>query len=224
MIDSIESSCLYDCSPGKVSAIFLGWGSRRWRRDGHGRLRFLSWVGRGVDAPLGAPTPWATGRSSLVGQWTRGREGEAMEGPGWLRRKTAMPVSMGVVRHSGCSTSTPALRQPRASERTWKRREIISVWGSLDHQKCPAIRRYGGVDSIPSLGGMSSPRATTAESLGTMALLSSMTPCSWALPEGARMMRRVSGARTWQGPLERASQFLSGNLPWPVTGTGRNDD
>ena len=44
---------------------------------------------RGVGAPLGAPTPWATGRSSLVGQWTRGREGEAMEGPGWLRRKAA---------------------------------------------------------------------------------------------------------------------------------------
>ena len=23
------------------------------------------------------------------------------------------------------------------------------MWGSLDHQKCPAIRRYGGVDSLP---------------------------------------------------------------------------
>ena len=142
-----------------------------------------------------------------------GDRGEGMEGPERLRRKTATPVPMGVVRHSGCSTSTPALRQPRASERTWRRREEISVWGSLDHQKCPTIRRYGGVDSIPSLGVMSSPRATTAESLGTMALLSSMTPCSWVSPEGARMMRRVSGARTWQGPLERASQFLSGNLP-----------
>ena len=74
-----------------------------------------------------------------------------MEGPGLLRRKTATAVPMRVVRHSGCSTSTPALRQPRASERTWKRREVISVWGSLDHQKCPTIRRYGGVDSLPSL-------------------------------------------------------------------------
>ena len=42
---------------------------------------------RGVDAPLGAPTPWATGRSSLVGKWTRGREGEGREGPGRLRRE-----------------------------------------------------------------------------------------------------------------------------------------
>ena len=87
-----------------------------------------------------------------------------MEGPGRLRRKTATPVPMGVVRHSGCSTSTPALRQPRASERTWKRREVISVWGSLDHQKCPAIRRYGGVTPVPSLCGMASPKATTVES------------------------------------------------------------
>ena len=87
-----------------------------------------------------------------------------MEGPGLLRRKAATPVPMGDVRDSGCSTSAPALRQPRASERMWKRRERISVWGSLDHQKCPAIRRYGGVDSLPSLCGMASPRATTVES------------------------------------------------------------
>ena len=87
-----------------------------------------------------------------------------MEGPGLLRRKTATAVPMRVVRHSGWSTSTPALRQPRASERTWKRREGISVWGSLDHQKCPTMRRNGGVDSLPSLCGMASPRATTGES------------------------------------------------------------
>ena len=199
--------------------------------------------GRGVDAPFGAPTRWATGRSSLVGRWTRGREregrvrpeergpcpsgdgflppqerrrkreGEGMEGPGRLRSKAATPVPMRVVRHSGCSTSAPALRQPRASERTWKRREGISVWGSLDHQKCPAIRRYGGVGSLPSPCGMASPKATTVESLGTMALASNLTPCSWASPERARVVRRVSAARTWQGPLERASRFLSGNLP-----------
>ena len=166
-----------------------------------------------MDAPFGAPTRWATGRSSLQGNGTRGREGEGMEGPGRLRRKTATPVPMGDVRHSGCSTSTPALRQPRASERTWRRREGISVWGSLDHQKCPDIRRYGGVDSLPSRCGMASPRATTVESLGTMALVSNLTPCSWAPPERARVVRRVSAARTWQGPLERASRFLSGNLP-----------
>ena len=136
-----------------------------------------------------------------------------MEGPGRLREKAATPAPMRVVRHSGCSTSATTLRQPRASERTWRRSEETSRWGSLDHQKCPTIRRYGGVDSLPSLGGMSSPKATTVESLGTMALLSSMTPCSWASPEGARMVRRVSGARTWQGPLERACRFLSGNLP-----------
>ena len=161
-----------------------------------------------MDAPNGAPTPWATGRSSLLGKWTRGRKGEGMEGPGRLRRKTATPVPMRVVRHSGCSTLAPALRQPRASERTWKRREVISVWGSLDHQKCPAIRRYGGVDSLPSLCGMASPRATRVESLGTMALVSNLTPCSWAPPERARVVRRVSAARTWHWPLERAMPFF----------------
>ena len=132
-----------------------------------------------------------------------------MEGPGRLRRKTATPVPMRAVRHSGCSTSAPALRQPRASERMWGRREGISVWGSLDHQKCPAIRRHGGVDSLPSRCGIASPRATTVESLGAMALLSSMTPCSMASPERARVVRRVSAACTWQGPLERACRFLS---------------
>ena len=150
--------------------------------------------------------------------WSKGAgmtelEGEGMEGPGRLRRKAATPVPMGDVRDSGCSTSTPALRQPRASERTWKRREVISVWGSLDHQKCPAIRRYGGVDSLPSPCGMASPRATTVESLGTMALASNLTPCSWASPERARVVSRVSAARTWHRPLERACRFLSGNLP-----------
>ena len=75
-----------------------------------------------------------------------------MEGPGRLRKKTATPVPMRVVRHSGCSTSATTLRQPRASERMWRRREEISVWGSLDHQKCPTIRRYGGVDSMTVAG------------------------------------------------------------------------
>ncbi len=172
---------------GWACEIMWVWASRR----------SLSWVAREGAPPQGDQPVAPTGE---------GAEGEGMEGPGRLRSKTATPAPMHVA-------SATALRQPCASERMWRRREEISVWGSLDHQKCPTIRRYGGVDSIPSLGGMSSPRATTAESLGTMALLSSMTPCSWALPDGARMMRRVSGARTWQGPLERASQFLSGNLP-----------
>ena len=176
------------------------------------------WALAGSRAPFvggggtrGGPHPRATSRawSPLRGRGQIEREWEGMEGPGRLRRKTVTPVPMGVVRDRGCSTSTPALRQPRASERTWKRREGISVWGSLDHQKCPAIRRYGGVGSLPSPCGMASPKATTVESLGTMDLASNLTPCSWASPERAR----VSAARTWQGPLERASRFLSGNLP-----------
>ncbi len=167
----------------------------------------------GGGGTIGEPHPRATSRSPLRGRGQIEREREGMEGPGRLRRKTATPVPMSVVRHSGCSTSTPALRQPRASERMWKRREGISVWGSLGHQKCPAIRRYGGVDSLPSPCGMASPRATTVESPGTMALLSNLTPCSWAPPERARVLRRLSAARTWQEPLERASRFLSGNLP-----------
>ena len=149
----------------------------------------------------------------LRGEGTKGRGGEGMEGPGRLRRKMATPVPMRAVRHSGCSTSATTLRQPQTSERMWGRREGISVWGSLDHQKCPTTRRKVSVDSLPSLSGMSSPKATTVESLGTMALGSGFTPCSWASPERARMVRRESAARTWQGPLERACRFLSRDLP-----------
>ena len=167
----------------------------------------------------GSPLPVASGCGAVrepPHYGVRGKRegrGEGMEGPGRLRRKTATPVPMRAVRHSGCSTSMPTLRQPRASERMWGRREGISMWGSLDHQKCPAIRRHGGVDSLASRCGIASPRATTVESLGAMALLSSMTPCSMASPGGARVVRRVSAARTWQGPLERACRFLSRDLP-----------
>ena len=176
-------------------------------------------VGLGVWASGWSPLQVVSGCESVREPTLRKREGEGMEGPGRLRRKAATPVPMRVVRHSGCSTSTTALRQPRASEKMWRRREKISVWGSLDHQKCPAIRRYGGVDSLPSPGGLASPRATTVESLGTKAQGgtkapgSNITLCSRASPEVAKPKRPMSGARTWQGPLERACRFLSGNLP-----------
>ena len=163
-----------------------------------------------------------------------------MEGPGRLRRKTATPVPMGEVRDNGCSTSTLALRQPRASERMWKRRERISVWGSLDHQKCPATLREASVDPRPAFVDRSSPMVTTVESLkgafvlsrrlsdcwdsparsrpgesggGAMAQGGDMTLCSGASPEGASKVRWVSEARTWQWPVERACRDLSGDLP-----------
>ena len=94
-----------------------------------------------MGAPLGAPTPWATGRSSLMGQWSRGKEGEGMEGPGRLREKASTPVPMRGIRSSGCSTLATALRQPRTSERTWWRRAMGSRWGGLDHQKRSTIPR-----------------------------------------------------------------------------------
>ena len=148
-----------------------------------------------------------------------------MECPGRLRRKTATPVPMCVVRHSGCSTSATTLRQPQTSERMWRRREGISVWGSLDHQKYPTTRRKVSVDSLPSLSGMSSPKATTVESLGTMALGSGFTPCSWASPErgedsapgewGAHLARAVGKGRpvfvrehSITGDGDRAGQWL----------------
>ena len=116
----------------------------------------------------------------LRGEGTKGREerGRGWKVPDGCAGRRLRLYRCVLVRHSGCSTSMPTLRQPQTSERMWRRREGISVWGSLDHQKCPTIRRYGGVDSLPSPGGIASPRATTVESLGTMALGSSMTPCS----------------------------------------------
>ncbi len=69
-----------------------------------------------------------------------------MEGPGRLREKASTPVPMRFVRHSGCFTSGTALRQPRTSEGMWKRREEVSLWGGLDHQKCSTIPRDGSGD------------------------------------------------------------------------------
>ena len=216
-----------------------------------------------MDAPIGAPTRWATGRSSLLGKRTRvkereGRvrpeergpcpsgdeflppqerrrkqEGEGMEGPGRLREKASTPVPMRF-------TSATALRQPRTSERMWRRREEVSLWGSLDHQKCSTTPRDGSVDPRPAFVDRRSPMVTTVESVngalvlsrrssdcsdwparsrpgeseqGAMARGSDMTLCSRASPEEAKRMRRVSGARTWQWPFPRASRFLSGDLP-----------
>ena len=89
------------------------------------------------------------GRPPMVGEgyedlWVG--DGRVMEGPGRLREKASTPVPMGVVRSSGCFTSATALRQPRTSERMWRRREEVSLWGSLVHQKCSTILRDGSVD------------------------------------------------------------------------------
>ncbi len=164
-----------------------------------------------------------------------------MEGPGRLRRKTATPVPMGVVRDSGYSTSKPALRQPRTSEGMWKRREEVSLWGSPDHQKCSTIPRDGSGDPRPAFVDRRSPMVTTVESVkgalvlsrrssdcsdsparsrpweseqGAMAQGGDMTLCSRASPEGAKPKRRLNGAHTWQWSLERACRDLSGNLPY----------
>ena len=158
--------------------------------------RSLSWVGGGVWTPHSGPTPWATGLSSLLGKWTRGREGmprgadtlpfrgwiadrgrersasggqapleEVMEGPGRLRRMSATPVAMRGVRPWGRFTSATTLRQPRTSERMWRRREEVSLWGSLVHQKCSTIPRDGSVDPRPAFVVGSSPVVTTVESV-----------------------------------------------------------
>ena len=163
-----------------------------------------------------------------------------MEGPGRLRRMSATPVAMRGVRPWGRFTSATTLRQPRTSERMWRRREEVSLWGSLDHQKCSTIPRDGSGDPRPAFVVGSSPVVTTVESVngalvlsrrssdcsdwparsrpgesggGAMAQGGDMTLCSGTSPEEAKRMRRVSGARTWQWPLERACRDLSGNLP-----------
>ena len=74
------------------------------------------------------------------------KKGEGMEGPGRLCEKASTPVLMSVVRTSGCFTSATALRQPRTSEGMWKRREEVSLWGSLVHQKRSTILRDGSGD------------------------------------------------------------------------------
>ena len=72
--------------------------------------------------------------------WER-RKGWGMEGPGRLREKASTPVAMRGVRPWGRFTSATTLRQPRTSERMWRRREDGLAVGQsrppevLDHPK-----------------------------------------------------------------------------------------
>ena len=118
-----------------------------------------------------------------------------MEGPGRLRSKTAtVPVPMRCQLsnryESGCHIHIDAgsLRQPRASDRGrgGDAREVSQVWGSLDHQKCPADTEIWGrglsaaaVSAWPAIRGQRSRWSL----MGTMALASNLTPCSWTSPE-----------------------------------------
>ena len=132
-----------------------------------------------------------------------------MEGPGRLRRKTATPVPMGVFRDGGCSPLAPALRQPRTSERTWWRRAMGSLWGSLDHQKCSTIPRDGSGDPRPAFVVGSSPVVTTVESVkGALVLSRRSSDCSdW--PARAATAESEKGALV----LSRRSSDCS---DWPA--------
>ena len=102
-----------------------------------------------------------------------------MEGPGRLRRMSATPVAMRGVRPWGRFTSATTLRQPRTSERMWRRREGVSLWGSLDHQKCSTIPRDGSGDPRPAFVVGSSPMVTTVESVkGALVLSRRSSDCS----------------------------------------------
>ena len=223
--------------------------------EGPGRLRRMS----ATPVAMRGVRPW--GRFTSATTLRQPRTSEGM----WKRReeislwgaldhqKCPAIVPMGVVRLSGglilrggCSTSVTALGQPRTSERTWRRRAMVSRWGSLLHQKCSTIPRDRSGDPRPAFVDRSFPMVTTVESKkgalvlsrrssdcpdsparsmpgesekgaeaqgGAMAQGSTMTLCSGASPEGAKPKRRVSGARTWQWPLERECGDLSGDLP-----------
>ncbi len=190
--------------------------------EGPGRLRRIS----ATPAEMWGVRPWGrfTSATTLRQPRTSGRMWKRSEEVslwgGLDHQKCPAIVPMGGVRLSGGSTSVTALRQPRTSERMWRRREEISRWG-LDHQKCSTMRRNGSVDSLPPLSRSASPKAAAGESgKGAMARGSDMTLCSGASSEGAKPLRRVSGARTWQWPLERACRGLSGDLPF----RGRDGD
>ena len=99
----------------------------------------------------------------MIRLWRTGSPVGVMEGPGRLRMMSATPVAMRVVRPWGRFTSATTLRQPRTSERTWTRSEEISLWGVLDHQKCPAIVPMGGVrlsGGLTSVTALRQPRTS----------------------------------------------------------------
>ena len=143
----------------------------------------------------------------------RGAEGEGMEGPGRLRRMSATPVAMRGVRPWGRFTSATALRQPRTSERMWRRREEVSLWGSLDHQKCSTIPRDGSGDPRPAFVVGSSPVVTTVESVkGALVLSRRSSDCSdWPAraataesEKGALVLSRRS-SDCWDSPARTKS-------------------
>ena len=175
---SIESSCLYDCSPGKVfrhlpgmgePAMEKGWaweiavpfvGGEGCGRPTRGAHTLGDWpvvpTGEGEGTPRGAgPLPfrgWILCLRRNDGENGRGRGWKVPDGCAGRRRRLhrCMWSATADVPHRRRLCDSPELLREM-----WRRREEISVWGSLDHQKCPTIRRYGGVDSIPSLCGMS---------------------------------------------------------------------
>ena len=87
-------------------------------------------------------------RAGMTGEGTEGRGWKVPDGCARRRRRLYRCVLSATadVPHRRRLCDSPA------SERMRRRREKISVWGSLDHQKCPTIRRYGGVD-LDSVAG-----------------------------------------------------------------------
>ena len=100
----------------------------------------------GAKAPASASSSLLGRREGMIRLWRTGSPVGVMEGPGRLRMMPATPVPMRGVRPWGRFTSATALRQPLTSEGMWTRREGVSLWGSLDHQKCSTIPRDGSGD------------------------------------------------------------------------------
>ncbi len=119
------------------------------RIEVRGRLRAFKGEGERRTEAEAVASATASASSSILerGEGMRAKKGErVMEGLIDLRRKSATPVPMRGVRPKGRFSSASILRQPHTSERMWTRREKLSLWGGLDHQKCSTTPRDGSGD------------------------------------------------------------------------------
>ena len=116
--------------------------------------------GKGVDAPLGTSTPWATGRSSLLGKRTRVKEREGRVRPeergtlpfrGWIHASAHFqPASAGMTEKTGGGgngrSRTVAQRRRRRLYRC-----VLSATADVPHRRrlcdSPVLLRGRGRDA-----------------------------------------------------------------------------
>ena len=150
---------------------------------------------------------WANPRF-LAEPWDDANEGEAMEGPRLLNRKTTTPAPTPRVRPSGCSTSAAILLYPHTCLRRRAKFEGVSVWGLSVRQQRSTTLEDGNTDPMPrSAEGMTRIVTAVGSCKGTTALSLSPAKAGSLNSPWANPLRPVRGAPIRQRPFERVCRI-----------------